>query len=424
MFEPLLFFIFPLEYNISAIPLSVSRILQIIVLYLIIIRFILQIINKNKIIIKNNFFENKYLILFLILLIFSGIIGFINNSYVAYSGLNGEVNLFDQNYPHTSRILLEHVILLFNIFYFVILSRYLLKSKVDFDYLFRIFKFFLITCLLLGYLDYLFYKFVGLDLIGRHLRDGIDVGGRFHGLGGEPRQAFVQIVFYISMYILYCDYFKISLNKKILLLLLCSLLLTESTSSLFALIFFTFFLIFYNVINYKYFLITILIIFLILQNDRVIIYLLNIENAFQIINSGDELPYSLRIIRREIYPIYDMIIKFQNFELISIIFGNGLGTSSIINNFYTLQFSGVGNPNVQIVRFLYENGLLGTFIFVISMIFPIKYYSRHYDKNKKKKYLIMVILILSAFMAVRSSLIFVFLGVLTSYLCYQEKIKN
>jgi hypothetical protein len=424
MFEPLLFFVFTSKDNFFNVPLSIARLLQVFVLLLLVFSFTLKLVNNKKLIFVNNLFsENRYLLLFFIISVFAGFFGLIYGSYNLPPKIS--IESFSGISPFFFRSLFEYFILLFNIIYFVILPRHLIKTKIEFDYLFSVFKYFLIASFFFGYVDYLLSKFDIIDLIGRHIRDGLGVGDRFHGLGGEPRQATAHIIFNISMYILYCKYFNITIKTWVLLLLILALPLSLSMSFVIAVIFFVVLLFIFRVVKLNFILIILPMLFFMLSHDRIGIYVNTIKIAWQIIDSGIELPYEVYIVQGEIYPIYNLVKKFQNFELISIFFGNGLGSASVINNIYIDQQIDTKNPNIQIIRLLFETGILGTIVFVKAMIWPIKYYTRNVDKKTRNLYLITMLLVLSISLSVRSPIVFIYLGILTSFLNFNvKKIKH
>ena len=420
LFEPLLFFVLTTNNNFIGIPLSVSRILQIIVLLLIGLSLIFKIIDNKKLFIVNNLFpENQFLILFFVMSVFAGFVGIIYGSYnLPFTNNSVDFNLENINY---SRSIFEYFILIFNIIYFALLPRHLIKTKNDFDYFFLVFKYILFLSIFFGYLDYLLYKLDIIDLIGRHIRDGIGVGDRFHGFGGEPRQAVVHIIFNLSMYILYCKYFDIKSSRWIMFLLILSLPLTTSMSLFIALIFFIFFLVIFRLLDFKIIVVVLPIFLFLLFIDRIGIYIDTLNTAWKIIDSGSDLPYHLHIIRGEVFPIYDLSQKLQNLELIPVLFGNGLGSVSIINNIYIGEYVGTKNPNAQIIRLLFESGILGTIIFVAAIVWPIKYHTKNYEKKNKNFYLISTLLVLSTVFAIRSPVVFIYLGILTAFLKLNEK---
>jgi hypothetical protein len=420
MFEPLLFFVFSGNDNIFNIPFSFSRVLHVLVIFLLIISFFLKVYDNKKIVLVNNFFpENKYLFLFFALAIISGLLGIINQSYSTTLLTNVDQKLFTIFNPYFKRSLFEYIILLFNIFYFVILPRNLINTKIEFDYLFKLFKFFLAVSLLFGYADYLISKFSSIDLIGRHFRDNIDVGSRFHGLGGEPRQASAQMMFYIGMYIIYCNYFKVQIKKSVISLLVVGLILTSSMSLFIGLVFFIFFLFSFRLISIKNILYLSIIMLIIFSFDRVKLYVDALTQAWFYIENQEKFPHSLNVIRGEVFPVYDLIKKIQNFDLVPVFFGSGLGSVSAINNAYIGEYIGIANPNSQFIRMLYEHGLLGFLVFIISMTWPIKYINT--DKRNENLYIFSMLIVLSISLAVRSPVIYIFLGILTSFLHFNEK---
>tara|TARA_X000000950_G_scaffold288532_1_gene405790 strand:+ start:8927 stop:10204 length:1278 start_codon:yes stop_codon:yes gene_type:complete len=421
MFEPFLFFVFTWKNNYIGFPLSVSRVLHLIVLLLLLSRLILKLVSKKKLIFVNNFFpENKYLLLFLILSFLSLFIGIIYGSFNLPQRSNTQyLSGFS---VFSSRVIFEHIILIFNIFYFAILPKHLINTKVDFDYLFRIFKIFLIFSLFIGYADYLLSKFGIFDLVGRHIRDGIHVGQRFHGLAGEPRQAGAQLFFFMSMYILSCIYFKIKINKWVIFLLGLASLLTLSTTIFVAFIFLLIFLIIFRIIEFKLLLILIVILFFMSSVDRIQEYYNLYAIPFLNLLKGEDLQsVNLNILSRDLFPLSYLWEKFQNYEFLPILLGNGLGSASAVNNLNLDGYFGTANPNIQLVRLLFEHGLLSAIIFIVSMIWPIKYYTRNTDKKTINLYLFSMLLVLSVTLAVRSPISFIYLGVLTSFLNFNEK---
>lgn len=419
MFEPLMFFVFSSKGIFSFTTLSFSRVLQILVLILLALSFFLKLIKREKIIITNNLLpENQYLLLFYIMSIFSILVGLIYGSYNL--PINVDQYFLNKN-PYLSRSFFEYFILLYNIIYFVILPKQLIKSKYEIDYLFKIFKFFLLISLFIGYADYILYQTTSIDLLGRNISDGFSVGNRFHGLGGEPRQSAVQMIFYLSFYLLYCSYFNIKIQKWIIFLLILSLPLTSSMSLFVSVIILIFFLIIFRFIKLKLIILIVPVLVFMYFDDRVNSYIYNILNVVDNFQVDEDLPYLIYKQRGSFYPLYDMYNSFRNFELIPILFGNGLGSSGAINNFYYGDYLGISNPNSQGVRLLFEHGVIGSIIFIISLIWPIKYLAKNVDNETKNFCILGMILVLSATLSVRSPIIFIYLGVMTLFLSSKEK---
>jgi len=418
MLEPLYFFTFTRTDNFLGVQLTASRYLQIFVLLILFFSFIFSFFNQRKIIIVNNFYpENKFLILSVLLAIFSGLLGFFLGTYDLILSSNlVELNLIKKLYY--KRTFFEYFILIFNIFYFVILSRNFLKTKQDFEYLFFVWKFLFILFITLGTADYILAKFYSIDFIPRHIRIGWDVGPRFHGLAGEPRQAVVYLGLSMSMYLLACNYFNRKSSILFFLIIIIAFILTKSMSGYLALLIFILLMSIYRLIKFNILIPLILIIFSMTFFERIgeYIYLIRSLDFENII----ELPYQLYVQRSSIFPLYEFYTNLINFNLIEVIFGNGLYTSGIINNFYKGGYYGISNPNSQIVRMIYEVGILGSIVFLLSMTWPIKYFTKKFEKDKIKLYLTIMLVVISVSLAIRSPAVYIFLGILTSYMHYKK----
>ena len=96
--------------------------------------------------------------------------------------------------------------------------------------------------MVLGYLDYL-YVSIHLEsegfLLPRHLSDGTYVGLRFHGIAGEPRDAFSYLMLSLGIFALrdiWEDKKKLTLFW--IILIITSAFLTESFSGILGIAFF------------------------------------------------------------------------------------------------------------------------------------------------------------------------------------------
>jgi hypothetical protein len=424
MFEPLMFFVLTSRESFLGVPVSVSRLLQLLVVFFLILSFVYRLLGDKKLTIVNNFFpENKYLVLYFVLLIFAAVVGLFFGGYDLPDQIN-KVSAFSTGiHPYLSRSLFEYVITGFYIVYFAILPRHLLKTRDEFDYLFSVWKFLLIISLLIGYVDYIFAEFWSIDLVYRHISDGIHVGSRFHGLAGEPRQAAVYIVFSISMYLLYCQYNNINKKIWVVFLLITTFLLTKSMSAFLALIYFIILLSLFRIINVKVVLTLLFLLIFSTMIERVSLYLSYMMDAWQILESGDELPYLLKVQQSSIYPLYDLMNKIRNFDMIPVFFGSGLGSVSAINNIYIGGDISTANPNAQIVRSIFESGIIGTTVFIFAMIWPIKYLAYSIDQKNKNMFIIGMLAVVSVTFSVRSPVVFMYLGILTSFLhVYKQRI--
>ena len=123
------------------------------------------------------------------------------------------------------------------------------------------------------------------------------------------------------------------------------------------------------------------------QSERISEYIESANDLLNVLDSGQNLNYLMGVQSDSIYPLYDLIIKFRNFDFLPIFIGSGLGTASVINNLYAEVIFGTSNPNSQLVRLLYESGLIGTVLFVFAFIVPIKKILRKFDYKTQNKFI-------------------------------------
>ena len=108
------------------------------------------------------------------------------------------------------------------------------------------------------------------------------------------------------------------------------------------------------------------------------------------------------------YPVLHRFYELKSLNILPLFVGTGFGSASVINNFYfgTLE---INNPNANIVRSFYESGIIGTLLFLLSFIYPIK--RKLVPKKVKKIILFYMLFILGAYLAQRSVAPFIFLGI-------------
>jgi hypothetical protein len=177
----------------------------------------------------------------------------------------------------------------------------------------------------------------------------------------------------------------------------------------------------FKIFKLHYILILIVLLIILWTSERLNFYLENFLLILNILFFEEDIQLLPRILRNEVYPIYNLVQKFQNYDFINLFFGNGIGSASAINNFYLGEYSGIANPNIQIVRLLFENGILGTVVFIISIIWPIKYYTCNTNKETRNLYLVTLFLVFSVALIVRSNVIFIYLGIMISFLKFNKK---
>lgn len=110
-----------------------------------------------------------------------------------------------------------------------------------------------------------------------------------------------------------------------------------------------------------------------------------------------------------IYPLWDLYQNMRNWNPLPLLFGSGMGTSPIVNSNLG-NYIDLANPHSQIVRTLYEVGLVGLMLFILAFITPVKRLTMNISDNKKRMFLFTIIFLISAFFAHRSVLLYIYLG--------------
>ena len=108
-----------------------------------------------------------------------------------------------------------------------------------------------------------------------------------------------------------------------------------------------------------------------------------------------------------IYPIWHLWEEIKKFNFLHLFTGNGLGSSSVINNYY-MHSNELYNPHAGIVRSIYETGVIGTLLFIAAFLAPIK--KMFMSHNINSKLIIFMLLMLGMYFAHRSAIPYIFLG--------------
>jgi hypothetical protein len=381
--EPLLFFIL-LPSTAIGLPITLSRVFQAAFLIL----YVLNIFSKRKGIPIINPLKtyNFHLICYCVLIFISSAIGW---QFGSYSIDPSNVSNYSEVDTHISfsggylRLAFEGFILIYYFVYFVILPRFFICSKMQLSYLFkwmvRVFYFVII----MGLIDFL-ANVLGFDLIPRHLVDSgwVQVGRRFHSIVGEPRDAFVYLLFGLSIL-----YLMAGLNLKkpprrivVVLILFCAML-TQSFSGVIGLILgLGLFVVFTkpNVKNYtalfSLLCISLLALYLSFDNSvRIQGYVNMIITLPEVMLLGNPLPYLIVVQSPDVVPFWLFLQKLIEFDFYSILFGSGIGSASYAtNNFMEAVTFQINNPRAQITRLLFESGVIGLYIYLIILIKPVQ----------------------------------------------------
>ena len=425
IFEPLLFFINASGGETTGIPISVSRILQICVIFYFL--FVQENLNNHLKSKKNlPFYLPKYFLYYLITAICSTLLGFIifDSYQFDNSSYNKIVPFFKK--PIT-RVILDLFLLLYYYFYFIVLSRIVFNSQNVFNYFLNYFFKVLYFIIVIGCVDY-FLAFFQIDLISRHVGEITDVGTRWHSILGEPRDAFVFLIYAIFMCLIN-GYLNNKSNTKIIYLLIFCIILTQSFSGILGvLIGLGLTLLFYLFKKKKsafvIFFISLIMMFLIFKvvpySDRIMLYVSAFSSLIDILESGVDLPYILAVQASNFYPLWGMYVDFINFNFYPILFGSGISSSSFYN------FNMVGefvNPNSQITRVIFDTGLVGFLFYILFLISPAIRLINYFSISKKNKLFISLFLIIGCSLSHRTLIPFILYGILLAFLRFKDEYK-
>ena len=411
--EPMLYLLW-MDY-IYGSNLGVSRTLQIIVLLCLVFRFI---INGFKIRSFNIFDPMyKYYSYFMFFSVFSALFGIIYGAYTIPS-----IPIIETMFMSVYRPFIEYIINIYYFGYFVILARFMLNEGDIIDYFFKVFSIVFYFSLVVGMLDLLAMMIIPeYGGIHRQIRGSVGVGFRFHGFAGEPRDAFVYL--WLGIGVLYLKDIwsgERKLTKKILLIIFAAMALTQSASGIFGLFFASaLLLIFYLYkLNLKrklsiVFLIILLSTFILIvieTSGRLGNYLGGFSTLYSDLINGIELNGNILQSVSNIYPVWDRLTEFIKFNFLTLFIGTGLGTSSVINNIYMMEINKVINPNANAVRMVYDVGVIGSILLVLSFIYPIERFNA--NKEMRLKLLFLMLFIIGAYFGHRSVAPFLFLGIM------------
>ena len=288
--------------------------------------------------------------------------------------------------------------------------------------------------LLFGIIDFCLSRYTDSGFIGRHLTEHFRgeprmVGGRFHGFGGEPREAFAYLALGFALYYIRNLFQGRPQNTYYYLLILVCMLLTFSTSGYIGFIIFFGLFIIHSVINHpknlKYLLlaplITFLLYFIITEVPRFQIHSKSLYTIVEMYYKNN-IPASLVGQMSNIYPIFWIIDNLYKYNPFPLLFGGGFGSASHINNIFEGWNSiSSNNPHANLTRLVSETGLIGTYVYIISFYKPMcKLASKILNNREYSRLIIFLLFVLSISLAHRSSSVFIFAGITYSYLNFLQ----
>jgi O-antigen ligase len=437
--EPLLYFILAPQ-NITGIGANFARIFQ----FIVVASLCLKLFSCKRLRIPNFFSSlNKNFTYYFIFVVLAGFLGLYTGSYsfnIDFSNqIVGNSIVADFIRSHSFRPFFEYFIAFYYFAYFVVLAGYMLTTKEAIDYFFKLFFIALSICMFVGFLDLLLQLLIeGRESFPRHFSDiNINVGFRFHGIAGEPRDAFSYLMLSLGILALrdiWEDKKKLTLFW--IILITTATLLTQSFSGILGIAFFGILVVIYYLpftssrIKLLFFSIALLVALAVFINtlvsDRLMRYYYEFFWLYSLLELGPltEIDWSSRcnfpnitecdrfvaVFKGQmsnIYPIWHLWEEIKEFNFLHLFIGNGLGSTSIINNYY-MHSNGLENPHAGIIRSLYETGIIGTLFFIAVFLTPIK--KMYMNNNINSKLIIFMLLMLGMYFAHRSAIPYIFLG--------------
>jgi hypothetical protein len=438
LLEPLLYFTIGGRYSFG-VTLSFSRILQMLVVLIWLLDIIIKRVDFNlpNPFHRNNIYYTYFVLYSLVALLFGIYYGaFILETKSLYS--ESEYNSNNTGYfsfltSPSFRPFFEYFIYLYYFIYFAAFQRYFIKNKATLDYFFKIFIITFSFSLFIGSLDFLL-SFYNIDLVTRFLYDSTFIPNRFHSLAGEPRDAFIYLIF--GALVLSLRNFWIgnkSLPYKLLSIIIICIVLTQSASGVVgALIagglvsFYLFFkaLSLKRIINFFFYILLLaLVLFALYENStRLQSYGEALTMLYDTLSKEDELPLILNGQMNDIFPMWTRFKEIVSLNFYPLLIGTGFGSASVVTNNLAIgsiiESGEILNPHSQIVRLIYESGIIGFGIFILAFLKPIERLS--FNQENTERLIIMILIMIGCFMGHRSSTLFIFFGLMVSVLNFKN----
>ena len=341
--EPFYMFVLAPQ-GITGIGASFSRILQFIVCASLCLKFFSSKRDRDRIL--NSFSPlNNNITYYFIFAVLVGFLGFYTGSYnfniESSTQVVGNSVIADFIHSPSFRPFIEYVIAFYYFVYFVVLALYMLTSKEVTNYFFRIFFIAFLICIVLGYVDYLYmsiyYHDSGGYLLPRQISDGSTVGFRFHGIAGEPRDAFSYLMLSLGIFALrdiWEDKKKLTLFW--IILIITSAFLTESFSGILGIGFFGILVVIYYLpfasskmkrfLLYIFLLATLIIFINFLVSPRLLKYYQELFNLYSLLDGGLSLSDTVyRFTMNNIYPIWHLWTEIREFDFLHFFIGEWYG---------------------------------------------------------------------------------------------------
>ena len=420
--EPMIFFTI-FGAHITGVGGNISRSLQFLVIVSILIRAMLT---RSKVIYLPNIFHLKYrwffifIAFYILSMLYGYSLGAYESSTLTISRLNQEGTSAFSSILNGQlvRPFVEVFILIFYFMYMVILPQFLLRNNRGINYLFKVFFFMFFLSFFLGILDLILSFFFNFELIPRTIADWTHVGNRFHGIAGEPRDAFVFLALGVCMLYLRDLWRDTNTNRLWYFTIFVAALLTQSVSGYIGLAIMAGLILVYGIpkmslkIN-----LTLLICFIFIgtsvyfyaiNSERVLQYIEYAPIALEVLKNNEELPAMVQTQIVNIYPIWIRFSEILNLDLLPTFIGTGAGSSAVLNGSFFTADAGLKNPNANVIRLFYEAGIIGSLIYIYSFLAPLKTFTS--NESNKRGLTLITLIILGACFGHRSTSVFIVLG--------------
>jgi len=445
IFEPLLFFIV-VGQDVSGVGGNIGRLLQMVVILLLILTTLVG--KEPSLKVPNPFYYHfRWYSAYLFASILAALYGIFSGAYEISSGITGEgapggvyftgegavssedasilFRILDSTWI---RPLFEYFIAIYFFIYFVVLPQYLLNSRKAINYFFKVFFGMFFLSFFVGLIDFLLVITINYEWIPRHLSDFKHVGLRFHGLAGEPRDAFVYLIFGICLIFLKEKWTGSFKGKRFwFVTIFLAALATQSASGFIGLFLAIILMVIYLLPKLPMqsfltmfatlFMISILAVSAIMNSPRVLRYIEYVPIAIEAFQSGIDLPPIVETQRNNIYPIW---IRWQNLmeaNLLPLFIGTGLGTASIANGHFIAE-GGTLNPHANFIRIAFEGGVMGLLLYIAAFLKPLKFLKP--SKQDFHQLMLFMLLILGSSFGHRSSTLYIFFGLVLLVFNYKR----
>lgn len=360
----------------------------------------------------------------------AGLVGVSLGAYdlpAAYDNLEGTTRLSRFLFQPNLRPVIEYFINAYYFVYFAILPVYLLRSQKDVGHLLSAVKVTVCVSMAAGVIS-LGLNYGGIPFLPRNFADWNDqMGARFHGLFGEPGDAVGYLFLGLAMLHLGAFHKGVKLRKLWTILIIAAAMATQSTFGLVGITCFMGLYAVYSIgkINARRALqfvgMTALVSGLIyasfVNSPRMNIYAEDSLALWTALENGEQIPGRLASHRAELYPLYDLTVKLRNLEILPIVIGSGFGSTSAVSNRLSVGIKRENlNPQSQLVRTIYEVGLVGLYYFVVAFVRPVQRLTKGLPSGDRHRFVTLSLLVVGCCLGNRNAAPFILLGALIAML--------